>query len=192
MAQTINYVSEQRLLYFTQKIKEKFPTAADFIDDVTASLSTVYSSSKVDSLLTGKVNVEEGKGLSTNDFTDDYKNAIDNLDLTSLIDDSATDALDKTWSAKKIMDTLGGFVGISFVKVDSLPETGSAGIIYLVPSSSAISQNAYDEYFWVAADNSFEFLGTTAIDLSGYVKSEDLAEITTEQIDSIFTTVWGA
>lgn len=188
----IKYVSEQRLLYFTQKLKEKLPTAATFIDDVTASLTTAYSSSKIDTLLAGKVNVEEGKGLSTNDFTDAYKTAIDNFDFSSVIDDNATDSTNKTWSAKKIMDTIGGIAGVSFNKVEALPATGSAGIIYLVPNTNAVNQNAYDEYIWITEDNKFEFIGTTSIDLTGYVKEQDLTEITTEQIDGIFTTVWGA
>lgn len=40
------------------------------IDDTTASGSTTYSSNKTDTLLSGKVDKVNGKGLSTNDYTD--------------------------------------------------------------------------------------------------------------------------
>ena len=38
----------------------------------------LYVWNKIKTLLGNKVDKEKGKGLSTNDFTDDYKNKIDN------------------------------------------------------------------------------------------------------------------
>lgn len=190
-----NYVSEQRLLYFTQKLKQKFPTATDFIDDVTAAANKMYSSNKVNTLLEGKVDVEEGKGLSTNDFETKYKNQLDNLDLTDIIDDNSTNT-DKTWSASKIMSALSELTGLQFVKIEpdaegnyALPETGSNGNIYLMPNNGA-NPNSYDEYIWLGS-GTYEKIGTTDIDLSHFVSDDDMIEITTEKIDDIFKTVWG-
>lgn len=88
----------------------------------------------------------------------------------------------------------------AFVKVASyndLPEEGAAGKIYLVPNSGS-GKNVYDEYIWcviamLPGGNGgespvygYEKIGTTAIDLSGYVQESDLNEITTAEIDAMF------
>ena len=72
--------------------------------------------------------------------------------------------------------------GFEFQPVTELPSTGEKGIIYLL-SNNGVTPNAYDEYIWV--NNKFELIGSTSVDLSGYVKSEQLVAITTEEIDSI-------
>lgn len=51
----------------------------------------------------------------------------------------------------------------SFQVVQSLPVTGQEGIIYLIETSS----NVYEQYIWEGSD--YIDLGTTQIDLSGYV-----------------------
>lgn len=190
---TYNWVSEQRLLYFTQKLKAHIPQASDFIDDTAASLLKAYSSSKVDTLLANKVDVEAGKGLSTNDFDNAYKKKIDDWDLTSLIDDSTDTAKDKTWSADKIASAMAAIAGLEFVKPDGgvLPATGERGKIYLIPNSGS-QPNVYDEYVWLVDDGAFEKIGTTEIDLSGYVSDADMVEITTAEIDAIMLTVFGS
>ena len=57
----------------------------------------------------------------------------------------------------------------------------SKGIIYLVTKASATIPNASDEYFWNGTN--FELFGTTAVNLDGYIRNEDLVAITTKQID---------
>ena len=49
------------------------------IDDTTASGSTTYSSNKTDTLLNGKVDKVNGKGLSTNDYTDAEKTKLEGI-----------------------------------------------------------------------------------------------------------------
>lgn len=88
----------------------------------------------------------------------------------------------------------------TFIKVDSyeaLPEEGAAGKIYLVPNSGS-GQNVYDEYIWCVVAMmagggggespvyGYEKIGTTAVDLSGYVQESDLVEVTEAQIDAMF------
>lgn len=70
--------------------------------------------------------------------------------------------------------------------VSSLPATGSKGVIYLVPNSGSGS-NTYDEYVWITVDKSsrFEKIGTTDVDLSGYLKTSDIVAITNGEIDGI-------
>lgn len=76
----------------------------------------------------------------------------------------------RLWAKIKayVTNAIGGITGVSFVIVQTLPATGAAGAIYLVPNSGS-SPNIYDEYIYVA--NAWEKIGTTEIDLSGYVQT---------------------
>lgn len=87
-------------------------------------------------------------------------------------------------------DAISGVVGIEFRVVQVLPATGEIGVIYLVPNGGT-GTNTYDEYIWLTAANRFEKIGTTEVDLSGYVQSSQLAEISTSDIDTMFTSVFG-
>lgn len=81
-----------------------------------------------------------------------------------------------------ITNALADVSGLSYSIVEALPASGAAGVIYLV-ANSGTSPNSYDEYIWVS--NAFEKIGTTDVDLSGYVKKADIAAITNEEIDGI-------
>lgn len=50
--------------------------------------------------------------------------------------------------------------------VDELPETGEAGVLYLVPVEDAETGNLYEEFVWV--EEAWEQVGSTEIDLSAY------------------------
>jgi len=195
----MKYIDENGLLYLIQKIK-------------------TWDS--------GKVDAEQGKGLSTNDFTATYKNALDNLATNYVAAVSgkglSTNDYDNTEKAKvaaaqtasdvataveaygyqtsaqvtaAITAALANFTGVSFTIVSSLPASGTNGVFYLVPNSGS-GNNTYDEYIWVTipgaqegdpATTRFEKIGTTNIDLSGYVQSSDLSAITNAEIDTIIT-----
>ena len=85
-----------------------------------------------------------------------------------------------------INDAIGQITGLSFEIVQTLPATGAAGTIYLVPNSGS-APNIYDEYVWVTSggSGSFEKIGTTDVDLSGYVQYSNLVAITNAEIDTI-------
>lgn len=100
-----------------------------------------------------------------------------------------------------IQTALAGFERISFQKVNSygdLPATGQNGVIYLVPISGAQVPNVYDEYVWYTdssttpATSGYEKIGTTAIDLSGYVKYTDISLITNQEITDIVDDAYDA
>ena len=63
-------------------------------------------------------------------------------------------------------------VGIKTVKVDSLPQTGDPQTLYLVKDPKGKNDNIYLEYLWI--DGKFELIGSTQVDLSGYVKTSVL------------------
>ena len=81
-----------------------------------------------------------------------------------------------------ISNAIANIQGISYSIVETLPTTGEAGVIYLI-SNSVTNPNSYEEYIWIT-DN-FEKIGTTEVDLTGYIKESDLVAITNEEIDPI-------
>ena len=85
-----------------------------------------------------------------------------------------------------INSALGGITGIDIQVVESLPTTGTKGVIYLVAHSHG-SGDAYDEYVWVTEKKAYEKIGNTDVDLSGYLKSTDITVLT----ETDFNTMWG-
>ena len=105
-----------------------------------------------------------------------------NVTVDSSMSDSSTNPVQNSVVKTYIDNAIGSITGIEFEVVASLPATGENGVIYLV-SNSGSSPNVYDEYIWV--NNGFEKIGTTDVDLSGYVLSADLVPITNAEIDTI-------
>lgn len=171
------------------------------------------------------VHQETGKGLSTNDLTNELKSNYDDavtkanalttagaeankintikvngveskpdsskaVDITvptkvsALTNDSGYQTESQVSSS--IATALGNITGISFRIVDALPETGENGVIYLIRHIHSDTGDSYDEYAWISSINKFEKIGNTDVDLSGYIKEDDLVPITTSEIDSMF------
>ena len=89
-----------------------------------------------------------------------------------------------------IDDELAGITGIDFEIVAALPATGEKGVIYLVGASTP-----YDEYIWIEPTGGtayFEQIGSTSIDLSGYVQASEMHALTNAEIDTIFQQVFGS
>ena len=72
--------------------------------------------------------------------------------------------------------------------VNSLPSTGASNILYLVPKTSSESGNVYDEYLYIGG--AWELVGSTGMDLSGYVKSSEMHALTNSEITAIIEQVW--
>lgn len=177
---------------------------------------------KIKLLLSEKVDKVEGKGLSTNDLTDELKEKIlkagdssfsgnfndlinkptklsDFTNDSGFIDNTAlNDYATKTFVTEKgyqtaqdvntlITNAIKDIQGISYSIVEALPETGEAGVIYLISNNGA-NPNSYDEYIWV--NNKFEKIGTTEVDLTGYIKETDLVEITNDEVDALFDSIF--
>lgn len=110
----------------------------------------------------------------------------DKVTIETEISDSSlnTDAAGAQAVYDFVMDAISGVTGVTFKKVDSLKSPGESNIIYLVPSSSSSEQNIYDEYIWLSDASSFEKIGTTAIDLSDYLRKDEIRAITNGEIDA--------
>ena len=187
--------------------------------------------SKIKTALGGKVDVESGKGLSTNDYTSEEKsklsgiasgaqaNVIESVKVNGTKVEPSSKAVDISVPTKVsqltndsgfqnatqvnstitgkgyqtqsqvqslINSAVGNIASIKYEKVSSLPVTGSNSVIYLVAHSHG-TQDIYDEYIWIADTKTFEKIGNTDIDLSGYVKKSELTAISTSDL----STMWG-
>lgn len=73
----------------------------------------------------------------------------------------------ETYTKTEVNSLISAISSMSFEVVQTLPASDiKTDVIYLVPKSTAQSQNVYDEYIYV--NNAWEKIGDTQIDLSGY------------------------
>ena len=92
----------------------------------------------------------------------------------------------KTEVTQEIAQAVSGITSFDAQVVESLPQSGEKGVLYLVVNSGN-DRNVYDEFLWV--NNKFEKLGTRDIDLSAYAKKSELPTKTSQlQNDSGFMT----
>ena len=115
-------------------------------------------------------------------------------DISSLISTAlanGTNPYTTTSDAQQLIDdALADITGIEFEIVTALPATGVKGVIYLVGTASP-----YDEYIWIEPTGGtahFEQIGSTSIDLSGYVQASEMHALTNAEIDTIFQQVFGS
>ena len=172
---------------------------------VTVEKLSTFWSGVVDNLTKG-VN---GKKLTTNDLTNELKtkydaaqpNTIESIKVNDAVQtigaektvnitvptkvSELTDASSyytKTEIDKKISDAIAG--KLKKLAVDALPaiEDADDSTIYLVPNSKTEGNNVRDEYLLI--NGKFELIGSTEVDLSGYLKVSD--EATEQDIENIF------
>lgn len=175
---------------FTNEYKDKVDNAIVYDDTEIRQEIANLDSSKVDKV--------EGKGLSSNDYTNEEKtklSSLENYDDTEVkgdISDLQTNKADKTeipdvsnfitssvdnlvnyykksetYTQSEVNNLIGAIQQFHYEIVQTLPQTGATNILYLVPKTTTEIQNVYDEY--VYANNGWEKIGDTQIDLSDYV-----------------------
>lgn len=101
--------------------------------------------------------------------------------ISSIVNDF-TNYYDKT----SIDNMLGAISSLDIQIVDTLPtENISTSTIYLKPSSNSESENIYDEFIYT--NNNWEQIGSTAMDLSGYLTEDEATIIIEAEIVDYFT-----
>lgn len=158
-----------------------FVTDANYVH--TDNNFTTTLKNKLNGIATGaEVNVQSDWAVTSSSSDAFIKNK------PTKVSDFTNDSNFQTQSQvqQAINDAVGQITGLSFEIVQTLPATGTAGTIYLVPNSGS-APNIYDEYVWVTSggSGSFEKIGTTDVDLSGYVQYSNLVAITNAEIDTI-------
>ena len=83
---------------------------------------------------------------------------------------------------------IAGISGFHAEIVSELPASGQSNILYLVAKSTAASGDGYDEYLYI--NGAWERVGSTDIDLSGYVQASEMHAITNTEIANIVNQVW--
>lgn len=90
-------------------------------------------------------------------------------DTTSFTSDRVLATQDYTYSKAQTDSLIASVKANAFEVVEELPSVGEEGIIYLVETSTDV----YEQYIW--EDGAYIDLGTTSIDLSGYVQKTNSA-----------------
>lgn len=85
---------------------------------------------------------------------------------------STVDNLINYYNKTEVDSLLSQLNSVSFKKVDSLPLDPQSNVIYLVPKTTTSASNLYTEYIYV--DGGWEIIGSTEINLDGYVTTEQL------------------
>jgi hypothetical protein len=92
--------------------------------------------------LQGKVDKVVGKGLSTNDFTDEYKNKLDGIEVGAEVNPYSKTQLDNMFDDK--VDKVSG-MGLSDENFTLLEKNKLANLTQVVPDEETIVFNANDE-----------------------------------------------
>lgn len=167
------YLSKTGALYIVTKVKDLINQAKITVDTALSATSTNPVQNKVVNTA-----LDTKAPLAGPTFTGVPKAP------TAAVGNNTTQIATTAFVAAAITNAIGNVNGFSIEKVDSLPSTGATGKIYLLANGGSESQNACDEYIWDGAK--FEKIGTTAVDLTGYMKSTDLVEVTNTEIDAMF------
>ena len=108
------------------------------------------------------------------------------------IDSTVTSDGTNAVSGKAVYDfvtaAIADITGFHAEIVTELPAVGQTNILYLVAKSSAASGDGYDEYLYI--NGAWERVGSTDIDLSGYVQASEMHAITSTEITAIVNQVW--
>lgn len=163
----------------------------DYIDAKFLEVGTEYTNYVLNQI--AKVEEKLGNYVLTSYLEENYPT---NEDLTTNMAGLTTTIQAWTqnyaYSKTDIDSKLADLTGFKFEKVETLPATGQPNVIYLVPKQTltrAATQDIYEEYYWDATTNSYEFLGTTAMDLSNYyTKSEIDDKLSGYTTTTTFTT----
>ena len=164
--------STHRLVTDTEKAG--WDAKADTSDIPTVNNSTIIIQKNGQNVDTFTLNQNADKtiDISVPTKTSDLQN--DSSFITNTVSNLANYYLkSETYTKTEVSNLIDAAVNGRFEKVQTLPVTGEANVIYLVPKTTALTNNVYDEYIW--QDNAWEQLGSTEIDLSGYVTDTDLA-----------------
>ena len=99
--------------------------------------------------------------------------------ITKTVDDLTNYYLkSETYTKAEVEALVAGISGVSFVVANSLPTASAStmGKIYLIPSADPQTQNVKDEFITLESGGSYswEQIGSTAIDLDGYVTDAEL------------------
>lgn len=135
-----------------------------------------------------------GVSVNGNAVTPDSTSKVADITVPTKVSDLTNDSKFQTDTqvATSIAEAIAGVTQFDYEVVASLPATGVKGKIYLV-ANTGTGDNIYDEYIWIAGEPTghFELLGTTQLDLSGYVQATEMTAISDATITSAVNSAFG-
>lgn len=118
---------------------------------------------------------------------------IDNNYITSSVNNLDNYYLKtETYTREEINNQINTIRTGLFKPVDVLPDVGEEGYIYLVSNSNsqgdistqAETENVRDEYIWIAADNKYEHIGSTSVDLTNYYNKTETDNLLDDKVNT--------
>ena len=121
-------------------------------------------------------------------------NAVNNIDNATTYEATKYPTVEAT--KDYVTKALSLISTVSIEVLDALPplEEARQNVFYFIPASTTGDTNYYDEYVYIPESEGvaahYELIGSTAIDLSAYVKSEQLHALTNSEITEIYNSVF--
>lgn len=159
------------------------------------------------------VKKDENKVLSTNDYTNDEKKKLSEIETGAnktivedvLTSDSTTNALsaaqgkallakfEDVYNKEQVDDAIAKAGHLKREIVTSVPTvlTAKENVIYMLKVSNAVGDDKYKEYMLIdGQDGTLEIvqIGDTSTDLTDYMKTGDLVAISNTEIDAVLAT----
>ncbi len=103
--------------------------------------------------------------------------------ITSMVDN-----LSNYYKKEEVQNLVNAVKTGLFQTIETLPDAGEPYIIYLVPSTKQEDKNIKDEYIWV--NDTWELIGSTKIDLSGYSTTEQMNEALAQKLNATDIAEW--
>ena len=121
------------------------------------------------------VQKETGKGLSTNDYTQTDKDIVDQVGDAIPQDADSANPLVTSTVLQQAIANFGGFEVVSLDPKTHEPDVQSPSnkIIYMTKDSQSTATDPYTE--WIYQNSSWEIVGETSVDLTGYIQSVSMA-----------------
>lgn len=199
---TFEHLGRTGTLWLMNKIKSVLATKVDKVEgkglstnDFTTVLKTSYDSAVTDVAALKKQGGEPNKintvSVNGTALTPDSNKKVDITVPTTATIKTQIEAYKYQTSAQvqtAITSALSGVTSIDLQVVTSLPATGKKGVIYLVAHTHTDTGDIYDEFVWVESKKSYEKIGNTDVDLSAYVKSVDITDIS----ETDLATMWNS
>lgn len=121
-------------------------------------------------------------------------NAVNNIDNATTYEANKYPTVEAT--KDYVTKALSLISTVSIEVLEALPpiEEAKQNVFYFIPASTTGGNNYYDEYVYIPASEGveahYELIGSTAIDLSAYVKNEQLHALTNSEITEIYNSVF--
>ena len=161
------------------KVPGKGLSTEDYTTEDKTKLGTLENYD--DTALSGRVSDIEDMIPSGASSSDQLAKISDIPDVSNFITNTVNNLVNyytksETYTKEEVNAAIGAISTISFDIESVLPtENIQTNVIYLIPKSTASTNNIYDEYINLNGTSAgWELIGTTEIDLSGYVTTSDL------------------